>query len=189
MTSSQSEDKAIASNNRGPSRFESFRLRHRGAAYYWRRLLRVRATPHEIALGCATGVFAACTPLLGIQMLLAAFLAFMLRVSIPAAILGTFIGNPLSWPAIWSASYLAGSWILGLDPAYAADHLAESANVLSATLMTPTTETLNMAVVSVSPIIGPMLVGGSIVGLILGFGSYYPTRRAVRIFQKSKRSR
>ena len=82
-------------------------------AYYWRRILRVRATPHEVALGCAAGVFAACTPFLGFQMALAGALAFLLRVSIPAALIGTFVGNPLSWPAIWSASYIAGVWVLG----------------------------------------------------------------------------
>lgn len=169
--------------------FLSFSPSNKRAAYLWRRLLRVRATPHEVALGCAAGVFAACTPFLGLQMLLAVLLAFMLRVSIPAAILGTFIGNPLSWPAIWSVSFVAGSWILGLDPAFAADRLSEGANVLSATIWMPTPETVNMAVVSFSPILPPMLVGGLAVGLILGAGSYYPMRRAVRVFQKSKRPR
>ena len=180
-------DEVRSSGRRVGQSLRRFAARHRGVAHVWRRLMRLRATPHEVALGCAAGVFAACTPLLGLQMILAGLLAFMLRVSIPAAILGTFIGNPLSWPAIWSASYLAGSWILGLDPAYAADHLSESANVLSATILMPSPETLNMAVVSVSPIIGPLLVGGLAVGLILGVGSYYPMRRAVRVFQKSKR--
>lgn len=188
MTSSFGSDD-IAISGGGRFRFANFKLRHKRAAYYWRRLMRVRATPHEVALGCAVGVFAACTPFLGFQILLAVLLAVMLRVSIPAAILGTFIGNPLSWPAIWSASYIAGAYILGLDPAYAADHFTESANVLTATLLTPTPETLNMAVVSVSPIVLPMLVGGLTIGLILGVGSYYPMRRAVRVFQKSKRAR
>ena len=48
----------------------------------------------------------------------------------PAALLGTFVGNPLSWPAIWSASYCPERLLLGQDPAYAADQLTETANVL-----------------------------------------------------------
>lgn len=156
--------------------------------YYWRRMLRLRATPHEVALGCAAGVFAACTPFLGFQMVLAVALAFLLRVSIPAALLGTFIGNPLSWPAIWGASYVAGVWVLGDDPAYAAEHFVQSANALGATLMAPS-PSLDTAVGSLSPIIEPMIIGGLLVGLIAAVFSYYPTRQAVRVFQKRRRVR
>lgn len=158
-------------------------------AYYWKRILRVRATPHEVALGCAAGVFAACTPFLGFQTVLAGVLAFLLRVSIPAALIGTIVGNPLSWPAIWSLSYLAGAWVLGNDPAYAADHFTESANVLGATLMAPTPEAFNAAIVNLSPFVAPMVVGGLLVGLIAALFSYYPTRRAVGVFQKRRRFR
>lgn len=156
--------------------------------YYWRRILRLRATPHEVALGCAAGVFAACTPFLGFQMALAGAIAFLLRVSIPAALLGTFIGNPLSWPAIWSASYVAGVWVLGDDPADAAEHFVQSANALSATLMAPS-RSLDSAVISLSPIIEPLVIGGLLVGLIAAVFSYYPTRQAVRVFQKRRRAR
>jgi uncharacterized protein (DUF2062 family) len=159
----------------------------RRIAYYWRRILRVRATPHEVALGCAAGVFAACTPFLGFQMALAVAIACLLRVSIPAALIGTFVGNPLSWPAIWSASYIAGLWVLGDDPAYAAEHFTRGANALGATLRAPTPEALNAAVLDMSPIFEPMIVGGLLVGLIAAAFSYYPTRRAVRVFQKRRR--
>ena len=158
-------------------------------AYFWRRILRVRATPHEVALGCAAGVFAACTPFLGFQMALAIALAYLLRVSVPAALLGTFVGNPLSWPAIWTASYVAGVWVLGNDPAYATEHLTAGANALGATLLAPTSDVINLAVVNLSPIMAPMAIGGLVVGLIAATFSYYPTRRAVRVFQKRRRLR
>lgn len=154
--------------------------------YHWRKLLRVRATPHEIALGCAAGVFAACTPFLGAQMILAVVLALLLRVSVPAAIVGTFVGNPISWPAIWSASYIAGAWLLGQDPAVAADQLAESATVLSATLSSPGQPSLTAAVVNLSPFLQPLLIGGVVIGLLAASASYYPTLRAVRLFQRRR---
>jgi uncharacterized protein len=157
-------------------------------SFYWRRMMRVRATPHEVALGCAAGVFAACTPLLGFQMALACALAFLLRVSVPAALIGTFVGNPLSWPAIWSASYIAGAWMLGHDPALAADHFSESATALTATLSAPGHPSLDVAMVNLSPIWQPMLLGGLMIGLLAAAGSYYPTRRAVRVFQKRRRA-
>jgi hypothetical protein len=161
------------------------RLRSR-VRYFWRQILQVRATPHAVALGFAIGVFMACTPFLGVQTILAFVLAFVLRVSMPAAVLGTFIGNPLSWPAIWSASYVSGALVLGQDPTYAASHLSDTANALSATLMAPSPETLDTAVDNLSPILAPMLVGGLLVGLIAAVFSYYPTRRAVRIFQRHR---
>ncbi len=154
--------------------------------YFWRRILQVRATPHEVALGFAIGVFAACTPFLGIQTILACVLAFMFRVSMPAAALGTLIGNPLSWPAIWSASYVSGALLLGQDPTYAANHLSDTANALGATLMAPSPETLGTALSNLSPFAGPMVVGGLLVGLIAAVFSYYPTRRAVRVFQRHR---
>lgn len=157
--------------------------------YFWRRIISVRATPHEVALGCAVGVFAACTPFVGIQTVLAGTLAFLLRVSIPAALIGTFVGNPLSWPAIWSASYIAGAWLLGLDPAYAAEHLSTTANAVSASLMTPSPEALGLAVINLSPIVEPLIVGGFLIGFLAAVFSYYPTRRAVRVFQKRHKIR
>jgi uncharacterized protein (DUF2062 family) len=154
--------------------------------YFWRKVLQLRATPHEVALGFAIGVFAACTPFLGIQTLLACLIAFLLRVSMPAALLGTFVGNPLSWPAIWSASYVSGALLLGQDPTDAGNQLSETANVLSATLAAPSTETFGAAVNNLSPLAEPMVLGGLLVGLIAAVFSYYPTRRAVRIFQRHR---
>ena len=121
-------------------------------------------------------------------MILAGALAVLLRVNIPAALAGTFVGNPISWPAIWSASYIAGTWILGRNPVLAADHLTGSANALSETIKTPTAASLDTAVVQLTPILEPMFVGGLLIGLLAAAGSYYPTRRAVRIFQKRSRS-
>jgi uncharacterized protein (DUF2062 family) len=151
--------------------------------------LRLRATPHEVALGCAAGVFAACTPFLGFQMALAMLLAVVLRGNIPAALAGTFIGNPLSWPAIWGASYIAGAWVLGYDPAYAADHIALGADAIGATLRAPTAEALDAAALTLSLTLEPLAVGGVLVGLIAAAGTYYPTRHAVGVFQRRNRHR
>jgi uncharacterized protein (DUF2062 family) len=148
--------------------------------------MRLHATPHEIALGCAAGVFAAFTPFLGLQILLAVALAFVLRVNIPAAVLGTFAGNPLSWPAIWAASYLTGAWILGLDPAVSAEHVSHSAAVLAAAAADPNPVALDAAATTLRPHVLPMVKGSLLVGLLAAALSYYPTRRAVRQFQNRR---
>lgn len=177
---------STAANGSGPPRASVFARSAKVLNYHWRRLLRVRATPHEVALGCAAGVFAACTPFLGFQMALAGALAVLLRVSVPAALVGTFVGNPLSWPAIWSASYIAGAWMLGLDAASAAGRITDSASQLSATLTGPGEVTIDAAMLNLSPIWQPMLLGGLLIGLLAAAVSYYPTRRAVRVFQKRR---
>ena len=182
----------ITSSPRQP---ESWRFKRRAGAvsvrrlgYCWRRLLRLRATPHEVALGCAAGVFAAFTPFLGFQMLLAGVLALMLRVSVPAALMGTFAGNPLSWPAIWGASYVAGAWLLGSEPsAMSSEQLTVGAALLGQALTGPTPAALGAAVDIVTPVVKPMIYGSVLIGLIAAAGSYYPTLRAVRVFQKRRR--
>ncbi|MEQ1716210.1 MAG: DUF2062 domain-containing protein [Hyphomicrobium sp.] len=159
----------------------------RQAVYLWCRMLRLRATPHEIALGCAAGVFAAFTPFLGLQMLIAGALALALRVNVPAALLGTFAGNPFSWPAIWGASYFAGAWMLGHDPALSAELMSESAAVLAAAAQDPNPVALDAAATTLVPHFKPLLAGSLLVGLIAAAMSYYPTRRAVRRFQTRRR--
>ena len=85
----------------------------RSFRYMILRLWRIKATPHSIALGCAAGVFAIFTPFLGCQMLLAAFLALMFRGSVMASAVGTFAGNPLTYPIIWGSTFAVGNLFLG----------------------------------------------------------------------------
>ena len=67
----------------------------RSFRYRLLRLLRIQASAHSIALGCALGVFAVFTPFLGFQMMIAAVLAMVLRGSVVASAVGSFAGNPL----------------------------------------------------------------------------------------------
>ena len=57
-------------------------------------------------------------------------LALLLRASVPAAIIGTFVGNPLSWPFIWVSTYVMGLQIVGLEGVL--DPAAVQRNVLLA---------------------------------------------------------
>ena len=43
---------------------------------------------------------------------------------------------------------------------------------------------LDAAVSLFAPVVKPMIYGSLLIGLIAAAGSYYPTRRAVRVFQK-----
>ena len=87
--------------------------------YFSKRILRLRATPHAIAAGVAAGVFAAFLPFLGFHILIAAALAWLIRGNILAAALGTAaVGNPLSFPLMWAATYAGGRVLLHAGPAH-----------------------------------------------------------------------
>ena len=85
----------------------------RSSRYVVYRLRRLSATPHAIALGFAAGAFTAATPYLGTHMVMAAFIAWAIGGSIIASLLGTFVGNPITYPFIWFATYKVGNILLG----------------------------------------------------------------------------
>ena len=66
-----------------------------------------------IALGFAAGVFVSCTPFLGFHLIMASLVAWIVGGSIVAAVLGTFIGNPITYPIFWFITYEVGSLMLG----------------------------------------------------------------------------
>lgn len=86
----------------------------RGMDYLSHRLKRLPDTPHKIAMGIACGVFVTFTPLFGLHFFAAWLLALLLRGNVFAALLGTFVGNPITFPIIAAVSYKLGSRIMGL---------------------------------------------------------------------------
>ena len=139
----------------------------RSARYVVKRMLRVKASPHKIAVGCAAGVFASITPLVGVQMVMAGAIALILRGSIAAAMLATFLGNPLSWPLIWGATYALGSAMIGQPGAAEAAALSRSHD-------------------PIWPILFAMLVGSIPIGLVSAAVSYGVVARAMTAVQERR---
>lgn len=150
----------------------------------WRDVLRREATPHAVGLGLATGVFAAFLPVLGAQMIIAVAIAWAGRASIGAALLGTWAGNPLTWPAMWVASYLLGIALLG-EPGMMS---VEELQVAFARLADPEhfrvgwLAMMNSSATILWPILKPLFVGGLVLGLISGGALYFIGRRAAEAF-------
>ena len=90
-----------------------------GLSRAWRylvhRMARLKASPHTIALGFAAGAFASFTPFVGLHFIIAGLIAFALRSSILASAIGTVVGNPLTFPFIWLATYNVGAALLGRE--------------------------------------------------------------------------
>lgn len=81
--------------------------------YVAHRLRRLPDPAHKISRGIAAGVFTSFTPLFGLHFIVSAMLAWVMRGNILAALLATFVGNPLTFPLIAAVSMEIGSFILG----------------------------------------------------------------------------
>lgn len=69
-----------------------------------------RGSPHAIAGGFSLGIFIALTPTIGLQLVIAVFLATLLKVSRPAALLSVMVTNPLTIPPIFTFNYWVGKF-------------------------------------------------------------------------------
>ncbi|RCL00965.1 MAG: hypothetical protein JSC188_000701 [Candidatus Tokpelaia sp. JSC188] len=88
--------------------FRSFR-------YMSKRVLRIPATPHAVALGLSVGIFSAFTPLYGLHITVAITVGWVFSANIAAAAIGTAFANPLTIPLIFTATYTLGRLILNID--------------------------------------------------------------------------
>ena len=147
---------------------------------------RLRASPHEIALGCALGAFVSVTPLLGVQTLIAIAIALLLRASIPAAIVGTFVGNPLSWPFIWVSTYAMGLQIVGLDGMLDPAAFERDVYLLWGAMLEPSPHVLDTTAALLWPLLWPMLAGSLPIGLLTGAVVYYISRNVVRAWRERR---
>jgi len=80
--------------------------------YIFLALNRKPLSSHKIALGFAVGVFVSFTPYLGLHGLLAILISSVLSASIFAALMGTLIGNPWTFPLFFRWSSKLGHLIL-----------------------------------------------------------------------------
>lgn len=159
----------------------------RSLRYILLRLMRVRATPHQLAFGCAIGVFAAITPLVGLQMALAGLLAIVLNASFTAAMLGTFFGNPIVWAVIWPTTYATGSYMLGGHGGLDQAALQAQFVVFWDSVRELSPDMVGAALAILWPVVKPMLLGSVPVGLAIAFGFYFATKRAAVTYQMRRR--
>lgn len=85
----------------------------RTAKYFKHRTIRIADTPRNVALGLAIGAGVSFSPIMMTHFIQGAILAYILRANIPAALIGTIVGNPWTFPFIWWASITLGSALFG----------------------------------------------------------------------------
>ncbi|MDQ3001963.1 MAG: DUF2062 domain-containing protein [Fibrobacterota bacterium] len=66
-----------------------------------------------LAAGMAIGLFVGLLPTYWVQFIIAAFLAFLFKVNLTSAVLGTLITNPFTTLPIVGLQYKIGVWLIG----------------------------------------------------------------------------
>lgn len=148
----------------------------RSSSYYFKRVLRLSASPHAIAAGFAAGVFASFTPFLGFHFVISFIVAFLIGGNILAAAFGTAVGNPLTFPAIWISSYNVGSFVLGMGPRQLSPH-----DIVFSLTKQPFD--------AIVPLLKTLLVGGLPLGITFGVAAYGIVWWSVATYQRARRRR
>ena len=169
----------------------------RGMDYMRHRLKRLPDTPHKISMGIACGVFVTFTPLFGLHFFAAWFLALVLRGNVFAALLGTFVGNPLTFPFIAAISYQLGLRMLGRAHDVTVwskilasfDHAFDTlwGNVKS--LFGYEKSTWDGLLEFSEEVFVPYFIGGIIPGLITATICYFLTKPLIARYQKRRKLR
>lgn len=167
----------------------------RGFGYINKRMRRLPDSPRRIALGFACGAFASFTPFFGFHFVIAALLAWATRSNILAALFGTVVGNPITFPIISGTSLWVGRWIMGLRAregnVEAITHdFAEGLNAIWGTIKNwfgygPST--LDGLSEFFHGIFLPYLIGGILPGLVVGIVSFFVIGPIVAAYQERRR--
>ncbi|AJY46601.1 DUF2062 domain-containing protein [Martelella endophytica] len=148
----------------------------RAPVYLYHRTVRLRATPHAIAMGIAAGVAVSWTPFIGFHFVSAFALAFLFGGNYFAAALGTAFGNPFTFPFIWLLSWRFGNTLLSRST-FDRDHIN----------LVELVKTFDFADLW-KPLLEPMAVGCILPALVCSAIFYAATYFAVQSFQTRRKA-
>ena len=139
-------------------------------SYYKLRLARLPASNYAISSGFACGSMVSFTPLLGLHFILALFFAYLIRGNLIAALIGTVVGNPLTFPFIWGLIYKVGTFVTTIK------HVTLSNKINFEMIVNQTYE-----------IFFPMFVGGIIIAPLVWITTYFVIYSFISSYKKRKK--
>lgn len=165
----------------------------RATKYVLHRLRRLPDHPHRVARGWACGIFISFTPFFGFHFMGAAALAWLIRGNILAALLGTFVGNPLTTPFIALTSVGLGRRMLGVEgkftPHLIFDEFTRASGELWNNLLAPLTDRQahwDQLWQFNEQIFTPYIVGGLLPGLAVAVAAHYLTVPLIRAYHRHR---
>lgn len=168
----------------------------RSVQYVIHRMRRLPDQPHRIARGVFAGTFVNFPPVFGFQLLSAAALAWLLRGNIIAALLATFISNPLTTPFLATLCVKLGHWMLGIEApmtfatVYAA--FTDAGAQLWHNLLAAFTDDVahwDKLIEFFWFVFWPYTIGSIIPGLIASFATYYLSLPLIHAYQRLRANR
>lgn len=140
--------------------------------------------PHRLALGIAIGMFVTFLPLIGFQMAISFFLAWMLRANKLVGVPLVWISNPLTivpiyYPCFWVGCKLLGTPVVSDEWAKLKVHW----QTLQADPATTWGNKVHFWWDSFFDFAGPLGLGCLIVGLSIAVVSYYVSLLAIRSYR------
>ena len=150
------------------------------------RIVRLPGTPRDIAAGFACGAAVSFTPLIGLHLILGMVLARLIGANIVAALIGTIIGNPWTFPFIWVWSYKLGIW-LGGGPAMEPEQRigALMPDIWDAIMRFD----VQFLVAEAWPILSPMLIGGAVTAVVVWIAVFLLLKRMLDLYENRRAAR
>lgn len=139
----------------------------RGLRHAYKKMLRLKSSPHDIALGLALGVFIGLLPVIPFQSVSVLVLALLFRCSKLSALLGTLVSNPLNIPFLYFIMHRLGRFFLPeWHGRYNPDHFTVTDLLQTGWHM-----------------FGTMLLGGTIIGIPAAIVTYFLARYLTTLHQ------
>lgn len=154
----------------------------RAWSYTMHRLARLPGSAYSIAGGFACGAAMSFTPFVGLHFVLSGILAWTLRANIIASIIGTAVGNPWTFPFIWTWLYQTGTWMVSserLETAAKPDFSEIFGHMLQALLSWDVPYLLETA----PPVFWPMFVSGLPTAFVVWWVFYLPLKYTIQGYQ------
>ncbi|MFP3927391.1 MAG: DUF2062 domain-containing protein [Desulfobacteraceae bacterium] len=153
--------------------------------YYYRRFIRLKGIPRNLALGISIGIFAGLMPIMPFQTAFAVLLAVLLKASKISAAVGTWISNPLNWYFIYYLDYKIGAALLGLS-----EHDRGFSSIIDALRNGEEGKALGEVLIGAGPsIVGAFFLGGLVLGLIAASISYPIFLKVFETLHRLRRAR
>lgn len=150
-------------------------------------LVRLRRSPRAIAGGFTLGTFIAFTPTIGFQIPLVIFIATILNLNRPAAVLSVWITNAATMAPIYAFNYWVGSLFLPGPPVSEVyDTFVKVAKELVKIDIWKLREQFSTMVALTSEIIVPLTIGSIIVGLAAAVLTYLVSITLIHTFLSRK---
>ena len=160
----------------------------RSTQYLFHRIGRLPGTPYSTAAGFACGAAISFTPFVGFHILLAGLCAWLIRANIMAAVIGTAVGNPWTFPFIWTFIFNLGVWIGAAGNGANANEL-DFHRIFSTSIDAMLTYDLSYLFETAWPVLWPMFIGGIPAFVFIWLIFFFPLRPLIKRYQSNRRKR